>query len=189
MDQYEEYEEYYEEMSDNEVEPQEEVVGVVAPMPVEIPLEVEVGPVADNPESPSPQTPSPPVPSPPQRSPVGDATSLMGFYTHDDVVDLEQWTVDATAARANPGVRIEEPEVSPNSKVFLRFTFRAQWEVKLVRESGEVLIEQLRAYLARYNQLTSFNRRQWLRLFPAWTAQEKREQLEVLADAGGFWVI
>ena len=58
-------------MSDNEVEPQEEVVGVVAPMPVEIPLEVEVGPVADNPASLSPQTPPPPVPLPPQGSPVG----------------------------------------------------------------------------------------------------------------------
>ena len=90
MDQYEEYVKYYEEMSDNEVEPQEEFVGVVAPMPVEIPLEVEVGPVADNPVSPSLQTPPPPVPSAPQGSPVGDATSFMGFYTHDDVVGLEQ---------------------------------------------------------------------------------------------------
>ena len=162
---------------------------MVAPMPVEIPLEVEVGPVADNPASPSPQTPSPPVPSPPQGSLVGDATSFMGFYTHVDLVDLEQWTVDARAARANPATRIEEPEVSPNLKVFLRFTLGAQWEVKLVRESGEVLIEQLRTYLAGYNHLTSFNRRQWLRLFPAWTAHERWEQLEVLADAGGFWVI
>ena len=115
MDQYEEY---YEEVSDNEVEPQEEVVGVVAPMPVEIPLEVQVGPVADNPASPlpSPQTPSPPVPSPPQGSLVGDATSFMGFYTHDDVVEPERWTVDARAARTNPAIRIEEPEVSPNLK-------------------------------------------------------------------------
>ena len=185
MDQYEEF---YEEVSDNEVEPQEEVIGVVAPMSVEIPLEVQVGPVADNHAPPSPQTPSPPVPSPPQGSPVGDATSFMGFYTHDDVVDLEQWTVDARAARANPAIRIEEPEVSPNLKVFLRFTLGAQWEVKLVRESGEVLMEQLRGFLAGYNQLTSFKRWQWLRLFPAWTAHKRREQLEVLADAGGFWV-
>ena len=176
-------------MSDNEVEPQKDVVGVVAPMPVEIPLEVEVGPVADNPASPCLQTPSPPVPSPPQGSPVVDATSFMGFHTHDDVVDLEQWTVDARAARANPEIRIEEPQVSPNLKALLRFTLGAPWEVKLVRESGEGLIEQLRAYLAGYKQLTSFNRRQWLRLFPAWTAQERREQLEVLADAGGFWVL
>ena len=97
--------------------------------------------------------------------------------------------MDARAARADPVIRIEEPEVSPNLKVFLRFTLGAQWEIKLVRESGEVLIEQLKTYLAGYNQLTSFNRRQWLRLFLAWTAQERREQLEVLADAGGFWVI
>ena len=156
MDQYEDF---FEEVSDNEVEPQEEVVGVVAPMPVEIPLEVQVVPPADNPQSPSPQTPSPPVPSPPRGSPVGDATSFLGFYTHDDVVELEQWTVDARAARTNPAARIEEPEVSPNLKMFLRFRLGAQWEIKLVRESGEVLSEQLRAYLAGYNQITSFNRR------------------------------
>ena len=188
MDQYEEY---YEEISDNEVEQQEEVVGFVAPLPMEFPLEVQVAPPADNRQSPSasPQTPSPPVPPPPQGSPVVDATTFMGFYTHDDVVDLEQWTADARAARTNPAVRIEEPEVSPNLKTFLRFPLGAQWEIKLVRESGQVLIEQLRAFLAGYIQLTSFNRRQWLRLFPAWTAQEKRKQLEVLADAGGFWVI
>ena len=82
--------------------------------------------------------------------------------------------MDGRAARTNPAARIEEPEVSPNLKVFLRFTLGAQWEVKLIRESGEVLIEQLRAYLAGNNQLTSFNCRQWLRLFPAWTAQERR---------------
>ena len=124
MDQYEEY---YEEVSDNEVEPHEEEVGVVAPMPVEIPLKVQVGAVADNPASPSPspQTPSPPVPSPPQGSPEGVAKSFMGSYTHDDVVELEQWTVDARAARTNPSIRIEEPELSPNLKVLLRFTLVA----------------------------------------------------------------
>ena len=50
-------------------------------------------------------------------------------------------------------------------------------------------LEQLWACLAGYHQLTSFNRRQWLRLFPAWSAQEKQEQLELLADACGFWVL
>ena len=113
----------------------------------------------------------------------------MGFYTYDDLTELEQWSVDARAARADPASRIEEPEVSPNLKVFLRYVYGTQWEVKLVRESGKVLIEQSRAYLAGYNQLTSFNRRQWLRLFPAWTAQERRDQLRVLAEAGGFWVV
>ena len=117
MDQYEEY---YEEISDNEVEQQEELVGVVAPLPVEIVLEVQVAPSADNPHSPSPspQTPSPQVPSPPRGSPVVDATSFMDFYTHDDVVDLEQWTVDASAARTNPTLRIEEPQLCANLKTF-----------------------------------------------------------------------
>ena len=180
-------------MSEVEVEvgQQEEVVGVVAPMPIENPLEVQVAPPADNPQSPlpSPPTPLPEVPSPLQGSPVGDATSFMRFYTHDYIIDLEQWAVDARAARANPTIRIEEPDMLSSLKTSLRYTLRTQWEVKLVRESGEVLIEQLGAYLAGYNQPTSFNRRQCLRLFPACTAQEKREQLEALADAGGFWVI
>ena len=67
----------------------------------------------------------------------------MGFYTHDDIIDLEQWALDAWAARANANTRLEEPVVSPNLKTFLRYTLVTQWEVKLVRVSGEVLKEQL----------------------------------------------
>ena len=40
----------------------------------------------------------------------------LGFYTHEDLTELEQWTVDARAARRDPAARIEEPEVSPNTK-------------------------------------------------------------------------
>ena len=159
--------------------------------------------IPDNPESPSPE-PSPaaspvapplaspatsplssPAASPPASPPIG-VTSFMGFYTNDDLAELEQRTVSSRAARADPTSRIEEADVSPNLKTFLRYVYGTQWEVKLIRESSEVLIEQLKAYLAGYNQLTSFNRRQWLRLFPAWNVQEKREQLELLADAVGF---
>ena len=203
MDQQEEF---FEEVSDDEV--QEVLPAQVA---VVAPLNVEVPEIPENPESPSPQ-PSPvspvlssassggsspqhsplvggpPVPPPPS-SPREDFSSLMGFYTHEDLVELEQWTVDARAARRDPAARIEEPEVSPNLNIFLRYVYATQWEIKLLRESGDVLIEQLKAYLAGYNQLTSFNRRQCLRLFPAWTAQQRRDQLGVLVDAGGFWVI
>ena len=90
MDQYEDY---FEEVSDNEVElgQQEAVVGVVVPQPVNVPLEVQVVP-ADNPESPSPSpaTPSHKVASSSQGSPFGDATSFMGFCTRDDIVELKQ---------------------------------------------------------------------------------------------------
>ena len=198
MDQYEEF---HEEESDEKVQ-----VVPPAPVGVVVPLNVEVPEIPDNPESPSPQ-PSPvssggssggsspvaagPPPPPvlPPGSPGENATSFMGFYTSEDLIELEQWSVDARAARRDPSSRIEEPNVSPNLKVFLRYVYGTQWEVKLVRESGEVLIEQMRAYLAGYNQLTSFNRRQWLRLFPAWTARKRRDQLGALAEAGGFWVI
>ena len=93
MDQYEEF---YEKVSDEEVQ-------VFSPAPVAVvgPLNVEGPKIPDNPESPSPQPspvssggPSPvaaggppPVVSPPG-SPVGDATSFMGFYTHDGLTDV-----------------------------------------------------------------------------------------------------
>ena len=61
--------EYYEEVEVGE----EVVVGVVQPQPVEIPLEMQVAPLAEEPVSlspVSPGTPSPVMPSPPQHSPV-----------------------------------------------------------------------------------------------------------------------
>ena len=197
-------EEFFEESSDEEVQ-------VVLPVVQVEPLNVEVAEIPDNPESPSPQ-PSPVVPQPspsssggasPQHSPLlggppmppppssprEDSTSFMNFYTYTDLDELKQWAVGARAARRDPAARIEESEVSYNLKIFLTYVYGRQWEIKLLRESGDVLIEQMKAYLAGYNQLTGFNRRQWLRLFPAWTAQERRDQLEVLADAGGFLVI
>ena len=50
-----EHEDYFEEESDQEIEvgQQGEVVGVVAPMPIEILLEMQVAPPADNPQQPS----------------------------------------------------------------------------------------------------------------------------------------
>ena len=109
----------------------------------------------------------------------------MGFYKYDDITDLEQWAVDARAAREDPNLRVEEPE-SENLKTFLRVMLGTQWELNLLLESGEVLFCQLRAHMAGYNLLTSFKRRQWLRLFPDWTVTEKREQLALLANSGGF---
>ena len=198
MEQPEEVvEEFIEESSDEEVE-------VVLPVVQVEPLNVEVAGIPDNPESPSPQSDSPhPSPASPQHSPlIGGppmppppsspreiSASFMNFYTYSDLEELKQWAVGARAARRDPTARIEEPEVSYNLKIFLKYVYGLQWEIKILRESGDVLIEQMKAYLAGYNQLTGFNRRQWLRLFPAWTAQERRDQLEVFADAGGFLVI
>ena len=159
---------------------EEIVVGGDAPQAVNIPLEVQVGSVASLPESPSPSSPSPPpgVPFPPQGSPLGDLPSIMGFYTMDDISELEQWSVDARAVRGDPSQREEKPENLGNFKLFLRLFWGAQWQLKLLRCSGEVIFCQLKAYLAGYNSLTSFNRRLWLRLFPAWMVGERQEHLE-----------
>ena len=115
-------EDFYQQVSEDEVEE-------VVPKPLQIPLEVQVGLVADNPESPSPSppSPSPEMPSPLQ-SPVGDVPSFMSFYTMDDPAELKQWAVDSRAARDNPELRVEEPEVSRNLKVFLRVIWCRQWE-------------------------------------------------------------
>ena len=134
----------------------------------------------------SPGTPSPVALSPPPVFPVGDALFFMRFYTGDDLVNLEKWAVVFRGLRRTPDFHIEEPEISPNLKTFLRFIIGVHWELKLVHPAGEVLICQLRAYFAGYNLLTSFSGRQWLRLFPDRTLAEKREQLELLANSGGF---
>ena len=125
-----EHEHSFEEVSEDEVEE-------VASQPIEISLEVQVGPVADNPASPSPSppSPSPEVPSPPQ-SPVGDLPSLMGFYTLEELTELEQWPVDFRGARRNPEMRVEEPEISRNIKMFLRVTSGQQWKHNLLCRSG-----------------------------------------------------
>ena len=184
----EQYQEHFEEKSDNEVavEHEEVVVGVVAHQPVNIPLEVVVPGVADNPESPSPY---PPPPSSelgsPQRQ-LGDAPNFLGFFTADVFTEIEQWAVDAQSLHGTPRLRLEEPEISANFKTFIKFTWGHQWELKFFQPVGMILICKLRAYLSGYNLLTSFIRRQWLRLFPALTIEEKREQLESLAGSGGF---
>ena len=124
------HEDFFEEMSEDEMEvgQQEEMVCVVAHMSIEIPLEVQVVPPADNPQTPShsPPIPSPEVPSPPP-SPVGDLPSFMVFYTTVDVTNLGLSALDSRAARSSPELRVEEPEISRNLKVFLRVMLGSQW--------------------------------------------------------------
>ena len=141
-------------------------MGKVAPMRMKIPPDAQVVPESPESPPPTPPIPSPEVPSPPPL-PLGDLPSFMGFYTLDDFSELEQWVVDSKAARSQPDLRVEEPELSPNLRTFLSVMLGPQWELKLLHQTGEVLFDQLRANLAGYNQHIRFNRRQWLRLFPA----------------------
>ena len=135
--------------------------------------ELEVGQQV-SPESPQP---SPGSPSPVFQLPVGDASKFMGFYTADFLDDLEYWANRSRDLRRVSSAFTEEPDISDNLKLFLKYTLGPQCQFKLFHSAGEVLIFRLRAYLRRYQLLTPFNRRQWLRLFSAWTFSERREQL------------
>ena len=150
------------------------------------PLEVEVPEIPENPESPQP---SPRSPSPVFVIPEGDASTFMDFYSLDDLIDLEEWARRSRELRGTPDYVMVEPGISDNLRLFLRYTEGAQWQYKLIHPSGEVLLFQLRAYLKGFELLTPFNRRQWVRLFSAWTLSERREQLELLANSGGFIIM
>ena len=133
--------------------------------------------------------PSPGSPLPKFQLPVGDASNFMGFYTADDIDDLKYWANRSRDLRRVSGSFPEEPEISDDLKLFLKYTMGPQWQFKLFHSAGEVFIFQLRAYLRGYEVLTPCNRRQWLRLFSASTVSERLEQLELLANSGGFQVI
>ena len=149
------------------------------------PLQVEVA-APGSPESPEP---SPRSPSPVFQMPAGDASNFIGFYSADDIDYLEYWANRSRDLRRMSGSFAEDPEISDNLKLFLKYTPGPQWQFKLIHPTGEVLIFHLRAYLREYEFLTPFNRRQWLRLFWVWTVSERLEQLELLANSGGVQVI
>ena len=146
------------------------------------PLQVEVA-APGSPESPQP---SPGSPSPVFEVPEGDASTFMGFYSLDDLVDLEEWARRSRELRGTQDYVMVEPMISDILRLFLKYTLGPQWQYKLIHPSGEVLLFQLTAYLKGFELLTPFNRRQWVRLFSAWTLSERREQLELLANSGGF---
>ena len=176
-------EDFYEE----EEVPAEEVVGEVKvgeeSQPPNIPPEVQVAP-QESTESLQPSTGSP---LPVYQLPAGDASTLMGFYSSDDIGDLEQRAWRSRNLKSASDFIAEEPDIIDNLKLFLKYTFGPQWQFKLIHSDEKVLVFQLRAYLRGYELLTSFNSRQWLRLFWAWIVSDKQEQLELLANSGGFF--
>ena len=127
------------------------------------PLEVEVA-APGSPESPQP---SPGSPSPVFEVPEGDASTFMGFYSLDEIEDLEEWARRSRELRGTADYVRVELGISDILRLFLRFTEGSQWQDKLVHPSGEVLLFQLRAYLKGFELLTPFNRRQWVQLFSA----------------------
>ena len=77
---------------------------------------LEVGAAAQgSPESPEPSLQSP---LPVFQMPAGDAASFMGFYSADDIDDLEYWAKRSRDLRRVSGSFAEDPEISDNLKFF-----------------------------------------------------------------------
>ena len=168
-----ENEDFYEEVSDQEVEvgQQEDVVtaGAVAAV---APLDVELLEVPDNTESPSPAL-------------SGDGELLRTIYDWSELQLLKDWMEHIRFMRGGVGYLVVEPSITPRFKGFPQFLYGLQWEDKFL-SGGKMLLAQLGAYISGYSLLTGFQRSQWDRLFPAWTSAELRSQLKKIAETGGF---
>ena len=80
----------------------------------------------------------------------------MGFSPADDLNDVELWDNRLRDLRRVSGVFPEEPDISHNLKLFLKYTLGPQWQFKLVHLADEFLILQLRTYLRGHKLLTPF---------------------------------
>ena len=114
---------------------------------------------------------------------------FMGWFSPEEIQSLEEWARAVRAGRMEPDFRIPEPEVAQNFRSGLRFLLVTQWEFVLVHPAGEVQFEVFRALVLRFNILTVNNRQQFQRGFSLWSAAERREQLECLANSSGFLVV
>ena len=74
----------------------------------------------------------------------------MGFHTADDIDDREIWANRSRDLWRGSGSFAEEPDISDNFNLFLKYTLGPQWQFNLIHSAGEVLIFQFRAYLRGY---------------------------------------
>ena len=154
--------------------------------------QVEVN-VEESPESPPPGSPELVLPEPiPLGEPAqvwelpDDGTNFPNFYIPADIVELRGWAQVSRERRNEEGYFIEEPMVSQSLAGFLRQNYGPQWEWKFLQPSADVIFEKLSAYIARYARLTGFNRRLLRQQYANWSAEERSDQLRLLAKSGGY---
>ena len=113
-------------------------------------------------------------------------TNFLNFYTRADIVELKNWAQLTRGLIKEEGYFIEEPLVPQSLAAFLRQNYGPQWAWKLLRPSADIIFETLLAYISGFARLTGFKRRLLRQLFENWTEEEKSNQLQVLAELGGF---
>ena len=158
--------------------------------PLNLQVNVNIG---ESPESPPPRSPSPVLPQPIplwELAPVwelpDDGTNFLNYYTRADIVELNIWAQVSRDRINEEGYIVDEPIVSQSLAAFLRPNYAPQWEWKLLRLSAELISEKLLGYIAGYSKLTGFNWRLMRQQFENWTEEEKPNQLQLLAESGGF---
>ena len=70
------------------------------------------------PGSPESPQPSPGSPSPVFKEPAGDVLTFMGFYSLDDIQDLEEWARSSRELRGITDYVMVEPGISDNLRLF-----------------------------------------------------------------------
>ena len=103
----------------------------------------------------------------------------MNIYARAELLLLKGWMEQTWIMRGEVGYLVVLPLISERLKTFLRVLYGPQWKAKFLR-TGEMLLAQLGAYVSGYSGLTGFQREQWDRLFPVWTAVELPTGLSLL---------
>ena len=115
-----------------------------------------------------------------------DRETFMDLYDWGDVTRLERWVEDNRGTRGVRGYMVGRPPLSDAFASFLLQQYGRAWESRLLAGQGEVLLFQLRCLILGYSRLTSFQRGQFRRLWPAWTNSERVQQLKKLVEMGGY---
>ena len=121
-------------------------------------------------------------------SPVaGDNGSgnFLGLFYRVNVEVLEEWTNLTIFMMDSFGFSVEEPEITRNFRDFLLIMYGNNWKKQILRYTTMV-IEQLKALITGFCNLTNYQKTQWAERFDSWPPSTLRVELKRLAESGGF---
>ena len=115
--------------------------------------------------------------------------TFMGIYNRGELGQLENWVEQSRRTRPYAGFMVGHPPISCSFASLLLQLYGRYWESRLLSMSGDVILFSLGAYIRGYSRLTSFQRGQFRRLWPAWNQAKRARQLQLLAEEGGLLVV
>ena len=115
-----------------------------------------------------------------------DNETFMDIYDWGEVRRLQDWVERTRWTRGYRSFMVGAAPISERFASLLLQLFGRQWEAKLQGPQGDLLLFKLRSYILGYSRLTTYQRSQFRRLWPAWTNSERVQQLKKLAEMGGY---